>query len=78
MADVLTQVTGVPVGTPQITKEIFYSDAHKQALGEEYWAATHTSKAWRDIEASKQVVPNPMTMEVWARQSSELRKLLGI
>ncbi|TYJ54339.1 hypothetical protein B9479_005004 [Cryptococcus floricola] len=29
MADILTRVTGVPVGTPQITKEFFYSDAHK-------------------------------------------------
>ncbi|ODN75094.1 hypothetical protein L202_06310 [Cryptococcus amylolentus CBS 6039] len=76
MADILTRVTGVPVGTPQITKEFFYSDAHKQALGEEIWASMKGVQ--RDIEASKQVVPNPMTMEVWARQSSELRKLLGI
>ncbi|WVQ76562.1 hypothetical protein IAR50_006232 [Cryptococcus sp. DSM 104548] len=81
MATIVTQVTGVPVKTLGITKEIFFSDAHRQAVGEEIWLAMKVvleRGIKRDIAASKQVVANPMTLDVWAHQSAELKKLLGI
>ncbi|WVQ76556.1 hypothetical protein IAR50_006226 [Cryptococcus sp. DSM 104548] len=81
MAEVLSKVAGFKVDTPHYSRETFYSDAHKEAVGEELWLAMKILVEGgmpRDVQASRKVVPDQYSFESWARNNSELKQLLGI
>ncbi|ODN88448.1 hypothetical protein L198_06720 [Cryptococcus wingfieldii CBS 7118] len=81
MAASLSNLAGFKVDTPHISRETFFSEAHKEAVGEELWLAMKIlieGGMDRDVEASKKVVPDQHNFEAWARNSSGLKTLLGI
>ncbi|WVQ83962.1 hypothetical protein IAT38_006107 [Cryptococcus sp. DSM 104549] len=79
MADVLSKLAGSKVKTLQVPKEVFYSEEHKAACGEELWLAYKLlveGGMSRDVEESKKVVPDQLDFEAWARQNEDLKEWL--
>ncbi|KAK8853505.1 hypothetical protein IAR55_004212 [Kwoniella newhampshirensis] len=81
MAECLSRVSGSQVDRLHLTKEQFYSDAHKAAVGEEFWLACKVlveGGMQRDVEASKLVVPTQWDLEAWAGQDKDMREWFNL
>ncbi|TYJ54358.1 hypothetical protein B9479_005024 [Cryptococcus floricola] len=81
MAASLSNIAGFKVDTPHVSREVFFSEAYKESAGKDVWLAMRILLEGgmdRDVEASKKVVPDQLDFEAWARNSSDLKTLLGI
>ncbi|TYJ54348.1 hypothetical protein B9479_005014 [Cryptococcus floricola] len=81
MAAFLSNLAGFKIDTPHTSREDFYTEAHKESVGEELWLSMKVlieNGTNRDVEASKKVVPDQYDFETWARNSAGLKTLLGI